>query len=79
MHQEIELKEIFVSVLGIELDEVNDELQYQQNAQWDSINHMYLVTELENSFEIELDSEEIFTIKHLSDGEECFGKIWFVV
>jgi len=62
MQNEKRLKEIFVNVLGIELEDVNQDLKYQQNPQWDSINHMFLVTELETVFEVQFESEEILEL-----------------
>ena len=49
----------FTEALKINEDLVNDNLKYQSIPQWDSIAHMALVAQVENQFEIMLDTEEI--------------------
>tara|TARA_B100000886_G_scaffold339046_1_gene303380 strand:- start:431 stop:670 length:240 start_codon:yes stop_codon:yes gene_type:complete len=49
----------FTEALKISKELVNDNLKYQSIPQWDSIAHMALVAQVENQFEIMLDTEEI--------------------
>ena len=49
----------FTEAVKINEDLVNDNLKYQSIPQWDSIAHMALVAQVENQFEIMLDTEEI--------------------
>ena len=68
------LKNVFSETLGIEDNLINDELKYQSIPEWDSVNHMYLVTELENSFELEIDSDDILEIKSFKEAKEVLKK-----
>lgn len=68
------LKNVFSETLGIEDNLINDELKYQSIPEWDSVNHMYLITELENSFELEIDSDDILEIKSFKEAKEVLKK-----
>ncbi|SFW34667.1 Acyl carrier protein [Sinomicrobium oceani] len=50
---------VFAKAFEIPVDNVNDQLEYQGIAEWDSMSHLVLVTELENSYEISIDMEDI--------------------
>ena len=46
---------------------VNDNLKYQSIPQWDSIAHMALVAQVENQFDIMLDTEEILDMSSVGE------------
>ncbi|GEK31428.1 acyl carrier protein [Kurthia zopfii] len=70
----MKLKEIFKEVL--ELDEtVNiEELEYNTIPQWDSIGHMSLIAELEDVFDIMLDTDDVLDMSSFSKAKEILGK-----
>jgi len=49
----------FLEVLSLELEQLNETLEYQSVPTWDSVAHMSLVAELEDIFDIELDMDDI--------------------
>jgi len=53
------LKELFADTFDIDEDDVTDETSKDSLASWDSLNHLRLVTALEQDFEIALTMEEI--------------------
>lgn len=53
------LKDAFAEGLSIPAAAVNESLAYQGIAEWDSMAHMYLITALENKFEIAVETEDI--------------------
>lgn len=53
------LNDAFAEGLSIPVAAVNDDLAYQGIAEWDSMAHMYLITALENKFEIVIETEDI--------------------
>ena len=57
----------FTESLKINKNVVNDSLKYQSIPQWDSIAHMTLVAQIENTFEIMLDTEEILDMSSVSE------------
>ncbi|MEI7661270.1 MAG: acyl carrier protein [Bacteroidota bacterium] len=49
------------------ITEVPDNLSQKNCEQWDSMNHLNLVVELESEFDISLEPEEIAEMKSLDD------------
>ncbi|UKJ07214.1 acyl carrier protein [Solitalea lacus] len=49
----------FSNALGIQREKVNEQLSYQSVKQWDSIAHMVLVAEIEDSFNIRIEDKDI--------------------
>ena len=52
-------KEAFVKSLELSEDMVNSQLAYQGVENWDSVGHMSLVAELEDTFDIMLETDDI--------------------
>ncbi|WP_089941646.1 acyl carrier protein [Candidatus Entotheonella palauensis] len=50
---------ILEDVFQVELPEPIDDLTQDEIEEWDSFNHLRLVSELEDTFEITLDDEDI--------------------
>ncbi len=56
---EEKLNEIVSEIFNIDEDEVNDEMTTDNVGSWDSLNHLKLVTAVEEEFEIKLSMAEI--------------------
>ncbi len=69
-----ELTAAFVRAFGIEAAQVTDELAYQSIAEWDSVGHMALVAELEDAFDVMLDTEEIIGMSSVAVAREILAK-----
>lgn len=58
--------------------EINEEklvdLKYQDVEAWDSIGHMNLVAELEDTFDIELETDDIIDFSSYEKGKEILKK-----
>ncbi len=63
----------FTDALKITKDLVIDSLKYQGIPQWDSIAHMALVAEIENKFDIMLDTEEILDMSSVIEIKRILG------
>jgi acyl carrier protein len=72
LHQQIIA--IFAEVFQIEIDLQLEEIDRTEIAEWDSINHLRLVAELEEVFQIALSDEEVTSIKCLRDVEQVVLK-----
>jgi len=59
MNNTEKLNDAFAEGLSIPIAAVNKSLAYQGIAEWDSMAHMYLITALENKFEIAIETEDI--------------------
>ena len=58
----IELEEIFKSAMG-ENSVIDITTQKSQLAEWDSLNHLKLIVELENTYDIGFSMEDIENLK----------------
>ena len=50
---------LIARVLGISARDVDEELEFQSIPQWDSLNHLNLITALETACDVEIDGETI--------------------
>lgn len=66
-------KTVFKETFGIE-DKVLDNLNYQDIPEWDSVGHMGLMNSLEESFEIEIDIDDIIDFSSFKKGKEILAK-----
>lgn len=63
----MELKEILKSCFGMKEEQYQDEQQLMGLTDWDSMNHMLFITQLEGDFGIELTGDEIAEIRTIGD------------
>jgi len=52
-------KEIVSEVLNISIDQINDDSAYGETPNWDSLNHIDIINELETNYEIQIPDSEI--------------------
>jgi len=68
------LQQAFVDALAIEVLQVKDELAYNTIPEWDSTAHMVLIAELENLFEVMLDTDDIIDMSSVKKAREILIK-----
>jgi len=79
-HQELQqsnhhkLQQAFATALGIELSLIHDALAYNSIPQWDSTAHMLLIAELENSFQLMLDTDDIIDMSSVAKAREILAR-----
>ena len=66
--------EAFVNSLEISKDQVNEKLSYQGVENWDSVGHMSLIGELEDTFDIMFDTDDIIDFNSYSKGIEILKR-----
>ena len=66
--------EIFARSLGVGEEIISDSLEYNSIPEWDSIAHMTLISELEDGFDIMLDTDDIIDMSSVSKAKEILGK-----
>jgi acyl carrier protein len=71
---EQKLKEIFSSTFQIDASDVTDSLEYKAIPSWDSIGHMALVSELDETFDIMLDTDDIIDMSSFKKTKEILVK-----
>ena len=65
--------QVFMDYLSIEKAELS-ELSYQSKSSWDSVGHMALISELEEVFEIMMDTDDIIDFSSYEKGKEILRK-----
>jgi acyl carrier protein len=68
------LKKVFAESLGIEEKKVTDDLKYNTIDEWDSVAHMTLVAEIEDEFDIMLDTDDIIDMSSFAKAKEIVAK-----
>ena len=53
------IKKIFSEVMGIIITEVNNNLNSDSLAAWDSLRHLNLISEIEKEFTIDIDMADV--------------------
>lgn len=69
----------FVEAFSLEETGVSDSLAYNEIAEWDSIGHMALMAELEDAFDISLETDDIVEFADYKKGIEIMAKYGVVV
>lgn len=64
----------FVSAMELKEDQVKEGLSYQGVENWDSVGHMGLVAELEETFDIMMDTDDIIDFSSYEKGIEIMKK-----
>lgn len=68
----------FTESLDVEEDQLAG-LAYQDVAAWDSVGHMGLISELEDSFDIQLETDDIVDFNSYEKGIELLAKYGIVI
>ena len=58
MIDDMKLKDVISNVLGVSLEEINDDSSPDSLDKWDSLSHIKLVMAIESEFEVELSPED---------------------
>lgn len=64
---------VFMETFEVEESELPS-LLYQGTENWDSVGHMQLVAELEDAFDIMMDTEDIIDLSSYEKGKEILAK-----
>lgn len=73
MNNQEQLRNAFVTALGLDPEQVNDQLTYGSVSQWDSVAHMALITELETVFDVMLETEDIIGLSSMVEARRILG------
>ena len=63
----------FMEALDVKEDQLAD-LKYQDVPTWDSVGHMGLISELEDAFDIQFETEDIVDFNSYAKGKELLKK-----
>ncbi|TYS69906.1 acyl carrier protein [Sutcliffiella horikoshii] len=65
----------FIDALDIEENDVNEDLTLGELREWDSIGHMALIAEMEDVFDVSIDSEWITDFNSYLSGMELLKRL----
>lgn len=68
------LQQIFADSLEIDAAQAVDELTYNSIPEWDSVAHMALVSEIEDAFDIMLDTDDVLDMSSFAKAKEILAK-----
>lgn len=68
------LKYAFSKGLSISIDDVQEDLSYLEIVEWDSMSHLFLVKEIEDTFDIVIETEDILEMNSFKNIKEVLGK-----
>lgn len=68
------LREAFATALNIDPSKVKDSLKYQSIVEWDSVSHMVLVSQLEETFNISIDTDDVIDMSSFGKAREILSK-----
>lgn len=74
MNNQEKLINAFSEALSVSQDAINDELTYQSIPEWDSITHMILISQLEDTFEIAIDTDDVIDMSSVGKAKEILTK-----
>jgi len=64
----------FIETFGISSDVLTDDFAYQAIPEWDSVGHMGLIAELEEEFDIMMETEDIIEFGSYGEGKKILEK-----
>ena len=67
-------KQIFAKVFSLKEDYNFNNLKYQDIPEWDSIGHMTLISELEEVFKVNFETDDIVDFSSFLKGKEILKK-----
>ncbi len=79
MTQNSRLYTVFAEALGVQIDQISDELKYNSIPSWDSTAHMVLIAALEDAYDVMLDTDDIIDMSSVVKAKEILAKYDVVV
>lgn len=64
------IEQIFSECFNIPLEQVHDDIKYQEIEKWDSLNHLKFTARLEEVYGIELDMDDIINMSSVKKIKE---------
>jgi acyl carrier protein len=64
----------FSQSLTIPKEKIVDDLAYQGISEWDSITHMILISQLEDTFGISIDTDDVIDMSSVGKAKEILAK-----
>lgn len=66
--------EVFIGSFSVEKDQLNDNFVYESVPEWDSVGHMGMIADLEEAFDIMMETDDIIDFSSYTKGIELLDK-----
>ena len=67
-------EQVFMNSFSLEKNKLDGKLVYESVPDWDSVGHMGMIAELEEVFNIELETDDIIDFSSYEKGKEILNK-----
>ena len=74
MNNKEKYDEVFINSFSLEQSDLDDNLVYESVPEWDSVGHMGMIAELEETFDIMLETDDIIEFDSYKKGKETLSK-----
>ena len=74
MGNKLKYDQVFIETFSLDEENLNEDLEYNSIAEWDSIGHMELIAELEEVFDISMEMDDIIDFSSYKKGFELLVK-----
>ena len=74
MRNKEKYNQIFVDCFSVDRSVLNDKFVYQSVPEWDSVGHMSMIAELEETFDIMMETDDIIDFSSYTKGIEILTK-----
>ena len=74
MNNEKKYDEVFINSFSLKQSDLDDNLVYESVPEWDSVGHMGMIAELEETFDIMLETDDIIDFSSYKKGMEILAK-----
>lgn len=64
----------FSEALAVPQETIKDDLAYQSISEWDSITHMILISQLEDTFGVAIDTDDVIDLSSVGKAKEILAK-----
>ena len=68
------IKEVLVDIFDLQIQNITNELNAEKLEQWDSMNHLRLITALEKKFDVKLSMKDVQSMTSLCAIEETISR-----
>ena len=69
------LKESFAKALDVSIEIINEELEYRGIDEWDSITHMFLISQIEDDFDVSISPDDVIDMSSFSKALELIKRL----
>ena len=74
MNNKEKYDKVFMDSFSIDKTKIDENLVYESISEWDSVGHMGMIAELEESFDIMLETDDIIDFSSYKKGIEILKK-----